>query len=576
MKYFNNFALQFFLLLYYRTHMNNELFPKLKELERYCKEDFLVSLTNKGIYNRALKDFEKIKDTINLKLDDNNIKISFEDVEVIFKNDEIKNSLCSCPSKTICKHVIIAILYIKDYLSKIDYNSEEEESFNKNNFNYIINISADELKKLSSKKNFEYALDIFKNTPEINIKEDNILEIKLKEAVIYFEKNSRIEKSICSICKDNNLCYHKIAAILKYKEFYNNLEEIKEEYKQIDYNLISFSKMFVEDIFKKGIYSCNENDFDKAEYIATQLLIKDIPSLSKLFRSVANGIDAMINKKAYFNKLLMFNTIAKIYNLIRYIETSDNETLNKLIGEKRSKYVENRYSEFIGIGAYPFVLSSGYMGSTSYVYNLNNKEIYSVSNIMPTFYESNNNFSIYDNIKSNYTKKNINNLSIEDLSKNKSGIENFRTNNDNKISLNKSTNFQLKERVNFKFIDSIKKDLEDIFIESYEDIKNISFDYDYFFNRENYKIIITEFERIENISFDKINQIFYFDILNSKKETLTLDIKYNNINKHGVKFIKDYKNSKIDKDKFIVLKKSNFATKPISIININAVINIYF
>ena len=299
--------------------MNNELFPKLKELERYCKEDFLISLTNKGIYNRALKDFEKIKDIINIKFDDDNIKVSFEDVEVIFKNDEIKNSVCSCPSKTICKHVIISILYIKDYLSKIDYNSKEEESFNKNNFYYIINISVDELKKLSSKKNFEYALDIFKNTPEINIKEDNILEIKLKEAVIYFEKNSRIEKSICSICKDNNLCYHKIAAILKYKEFYNNLEEIKEEYKQIDYNLISFSKMFVEDIFKKGIYSCNENDFDKAEYIATQLLIKDIPSLSKLFRSVANGIDAMINKKAYFNKLLMFNTIAKIYNLIRYI-----------------------------------------------------------------------------------------------------------------------------------------------------------------------------------------------------------------------------------------------------------------
>ena len=188
----------------------------------------------------------------------------------------------------------------------------------------------------------------------------------------------------------------------------------------------------------------------------------------------------------------------------------------------------------------------------------------------------NNNFSIYDNIKLNYTKKNINNLSIEDLSKNKSGIENFRTNNDNKISLNKNTNFQLKERVNFDFINSIKKDLEDIFIESYEDIKNISFDYDYFFNRENYKIIITEFERIENISFDKINQIFYFDILNSKKETLTLNIKYNNINKHGVKFIKDYKNSKVDKDKFIVIKKSNFATKPISIININAVINIYF
>ena len=75
--------------------MNDELFQKLKELERYCKEDFLISLTNKGIYNRALKDFEKIKDIINIKFDDDNIKVSFEDVEVIFKNDEIKNSVYS-------------------------------------------------------------------------------------------------------------------------------------------------------------------------------------------------------------------------------------------------------------------------------------------------------------------------------------------------------------------------------------------------------------------------------------------------------------------------------------------------
>ena len=83
-----------------------------------------------------------------------------------------------------------------------------------------------------------------------------------------------------------------------------------------------------------------------------------------------------------------------------------------------------------------------------------------------------------------------------------------------------------------------------------------------------------------DIEFNKIEQILYFDIVNytedNNEERLTLNIKYTSIHSNSIKYIMNYKNSKIDKYKFILLEKTKYYIRPISIININAVINIFF
>ena len=121
---------------------------------------------------------------------------------------------------------------------------------------------------------------------------------------------------------------------------------------------------------------------------------------------------------------------------------------------------------------------------------------------------------------------------------------------------------------------------EELFAKNYDDIKNINFKYDYFNKNDRSKIIIAEFQIIENQEFDKIEQILYFDIVNhyeeDDEERLTLNIKYTSIHSNGIKYIMNYKNSTVDKDRFIVLEKTKYYIRPISIINANAVINIFF
>ncbi|WPC38970.1 SWIM zinc finger domain-containing protein [Brachyspira hyodysenteriae] len=577
---------------------------KINNLKQYINENFLLTLTNKGIYNRSVKDIDNIinnsPEKIKIEETEDKIKVTIdtgEKIEVILNDEDIKSSKCSCPSKDICKHIIMSLLYIehldtenKENESNTDTaenNTEIEIKEENNTFDEVKNISYDEIKKLSTKKNFEYALDRLDDNIEADIEEKAMLEINIPEenVIIYFPKKDSIKKAVCS-CKDSSLCAHKIIAILKYKQMYNSLEEIKEDDKEIDENILKFSKEFIENIFEKGLYSCSEKDFDIAEQLSVKLQVKEMPELAKMFRSISESIDSMINKHASFNKLFTFAILSRLYNTIKVIEKAkqdnDNKTVKLLTGEIRSKYINRKSAELVGLGSYPWISSTGYLGASAYLYNLNTKKLSFFSYVIPTFYD---NAKIsYDDVRSNYRKKIHfeNNISIEEISKYKLKFINYKVNNEERISSSKFTSVILNDRMDYKLLEEIKnsKNNEELFAENYDDIKNIDFKYDYFNKNDRSKIIIAKFQIIENQEFNKIEQILYFDIVNhyeeDDEERLTLNVKYTSIHSNGIKYIMNYKNSNIDKDRFIVLEKTKYYIRPISIINANAVINIFF
>ncbi|TVL71703.1 SWIM zinc finger family protein [Brachyspira hyodysenteriae] len=577
---------------------------KINNLKQYINENFLLTLTNKGIYNRSVKDIDNIinnsPEKIHIEEAEDKIKVTIdtgEKIEVILNDEDLKSSKCSCPSKDICKHIIMSLLYIehldtenKENESNTDTaenNTEIEIKEENNTFDEVKNISYDEIKKLSTKKNFEYALDRLDDNIEADIEEKAMLEINIPEenVIIYFPKKDSIKKAVCS-CKDSSLCAHKIIAILKYKQMYNSLEEIKEDDKEIDENILKFSKEFIENIFEKGLYSCSEKDFDIAEQLSVKLQVKEMPELAKMFRSISESIDSMINKHASFNKLFTFAILSRLYNTIKVIEKAkqdnDNKTVKLLTGEIRSKYINRKSAELVGLGSYPWISSTGYLGASAYLYNLNTKKLSFFSYVIPTFYD--NSKISYDDVRSNYRKKIHfeNNISIEEISKYKLKFINYKVNNEERISSSKFTSVILNDRMDYKLLEEIKnsKNNEELFAENYDDIKNIDFKYDYFNKNDRSKIIIAKFQIIENQEFNKIKQILYFDIVNhyeeDDEERLTLNVKYTSIHSNGIKYIMNYKNSNIDKDRFIVLEKTKYYIRPISIINANAVINIFF
>ena len=89
------------------------------------EEEYLIGLTNKGIVKRACKDKEKADIKI-LKLEDE-AALQVEG-ETVILSIPLGESKCSCPSRSICKHIIMGILALQESVYSNTSMSASEES----------------------------------------------------------------------------------------------------------------------------------------------------------------------------------------------------------------------------------------------------------------------------------------------------------------------------------------------------------------------------------------------------------------------------------------------------------------
>lgn len=86
----------------------------MSELRRFLgtvDEEYLIGLSNKGIVKRSYKDLENT--AVEITEEGEEIRGTCGDAQVVLRLP-LTNSTCSCPSTSICKHVIMTILAAKN------------------------------------------------------------------------------------------------------------------------------------------------------------------------------------------------------------------------------------------------------------------------------------------------------------------------------------------------------------------------------------------------------------------------------------------------------------------------------
>ncbi len=78
---------------------------ELKKALAEADDDYLIGISNKGIVKRAYKDSETAN--VNLGFVNQSAEVSVENVQCIIKVP-LAESVCSCPSRTICRHIVTA------------------------------------------------------------------------------------------------------------------------------------------------------------------------------------------------------------------------------------------------------------------------------------------------------------------------------------------------------------------------------------------------------------------------------------------------------------------------------------
>lgn len=264
---------------------------KFQEFIDIVDNEYLIGISNKGIVNRAGKDLDKTS----------NIQYEVKDGEIEFRLDDINCSVtyeintykCSCPSRSICKHVIMCYLYLienkdkifvfnleSESIKKIGYENEKESDEtakenrndlnnkaalinleNINNLKYIeentdilkkieeVNdnlneerfiklkeFSIDSIKKAIGERNFERIIKRIEFGINVNITEGPIIIVDFNKEAIVVKLLDNMENSICT-CKSRELCIHKGEALILYKlqKGYVTFNQLKDYINVIQY-----------------------------------------------------------------------------------------------------------------------------------------------------------------------------------------------------------------------------------------------------------------------------------------------------------------------------------------------------
>ena len=95
----------------------------LKALIKNVDDDYLIGISNKGTVKRAVKDLEA--ESPSLTWTDGEAAVALKEENCIIRAP-LTDSACSCPSRSICRHIVTAILWLKRELEREDTVRENE------------------------------------------------------------------------------------------------------------------------------------------------------------------------------------------------------------------------------------------------------------------------------------------------------------------------------------------------------------------------------------------------------------------------------------------------------------------
>lgn len=90
-------------------------------------ETYLIAMSNKGTYKRAIKDLTAVSN-VKMDVEENAAQIQFDDEITVTFTGDIRSYSCTCDARSICKHVIMALLEAKkmyegEEKTKVDFSA---------------------------------------------------------------------------------------------------------------------------------------------------------------------------------------------------------------------------------------------------------------------------------------------------------------------------------------------------------------------------------------------------------------------------------------------------------------------
>lgn len=404
----------------------------LEELINNIDDDYLIGISNKGIVKRAYKDIENTEVIItntgnsevliqyNIENDANIIQVKVGEEQVTITTP-ITESTCSCPSRSMCKHRVMAIIATKKLIEeKVNANKnktlEQIEALEdrqdtittENNLSSFKNQSLatkllEEIKtadlhkliKAITQKRLKNFINTIDNKESYDITNGQVITVKLNDYDHIVKLIYPLKDSVCT-CHKSEICVHKAIAIIKckYDEKMIKKEDILsliEEKKEYDIDLIKATANSIikniEEIMRIGLTRVPKDIVDNFERTAILCHNAKLARQENLSRAISRQY------VSYFAKVLTFDVeklLSNIASLYEDMNTLSNEEdllmISKVAGEFRSEYIDIGNLSLLGVAYEHYVTQNGYECEKVYFLDKETLSWFTVTEMTPVFY----------------------------------------------------------------------------------------------------------------------------------------------------------------------------------------------
>lgn len=362
-------------------------------------DDYLTGLSNKGTVKRAHKDRETVRTQI-LDKSDEGIKVKAGEEEVLIR-PVLANSQCSCPSRSICRHIVQAVLVLREVYEAEEGGSsgkmeETEESMALDElWRAILELENQKIIRGLGTRKLREVLEQIRAGNKARITRSSTVCVELPDSDVRVRFLLPLEYSSCS-CKKKGFCSHRAAAALWCRaeagtlclEAFEKEEESPEDLEGIR-TKAGEMKRALEDIVSSGLSRAADESADTLERLAVISHNEGLAAFEDFFRSLQNGYEAYFRRSSSANAGELMEESARLYDRVcRLNQVKTAGELQSLGGFFHMDYEPVGDLELIGITAEAFHSRNGYQGERVYFLEKNTKQWYTYTSARPVYYDS--------------------------------------------------------------------------------------------------------------------------------------------------------------------------------------------
>jgi len=419
---------------------------------REIDDDYLVGISNKGIVKRAYKDMEttlcKPLDSNQNEILDENKVFAMEDMIAVKVGEEtvhirmpLGESTCSCPSRSICRHVILGILALQK-MTKIAEKQAVTSETEKKTSNEIAQNPSEESKNLEKKcgesketdkmdelqqeksdntmtkkilqqvadypleklckslgvKRLQELIDSARTGKRPQINYSSVVTVQPLAQSMTVKLLYPLEYTTCT-CHKKEFCIHKAEAVLwcKLESGQIRVDDLEQDQGgSMEYNMEQIQdavlqmRIFLGELLDTGLARTPQDALDHMERLATICHNAKLPNFESDWRRLQDSYNKYLKRVASLRIQMLMRQLTALYRQVELLGQAQNALeVSKLAGVFRAEYTSVFELDLVGIAVEHFVSKSGYEGETVYFLEENTKKWYTYTQARPVFYDNN-------------------------------------------------------------------------------------------------------------------------------------------------------------------------------------------